>query len=59
MTTDNDNLIADDTRNVIGITLPMSASELERRIRTHCEHHGVWDDCMVVCEKCGHKEGKK
>ena len=29
------------------VMLPMQASELERVIRTHCEHHGVWDDCTI------------
>ena len=33
--------------SVLRVRLPMKASELERIIRVHCEHHGVWDDCIV------------
>ena len=39
--------------SVLRVRLPMKASELERIIRVHCEHHGVWDDCIVKSEEDG------
>lgn len=35
-------------KRTLKVKLPCEAIALERNLRTHCEHHGVWDKCKVV-----------